>query len=74
MQLRFVPSETTFSYFEALEGYLGAHGRPLAFYSDKHSVFRVSQKDLNSPLTKSGLADSLWPRRCGDEHGAGSAG
>jgi len=48
MQLRFVPSETTFSYFEALEGYLGAHGRPLAFYSDKHSVFRVSKKDLKS--------------------------
>src|SRR4051794_21920730 len=48
MQLRFVPSETTFSYFEALEGHLGAHGRPLAFYSDKHSVFRVSKKDLTS--------------------------
>ena len=48
MQLRFVPSETTFSYFEALEGYLGAHGRPLAFYSDKHSVFRVGKKDLKS--------------------------
>jgi heme/copper-type cytochrome/quinol oxidase subunit 1 len=27
-----------------------------------------------SPLTKSGLADSLWPRRCGDDHGARSAG
>jgi transposase len=45
MQLRFVPSETAFSYFEALQGYLEAHGRPLAFYSDKHSVFRVGKKD-----------------------------
>jgi transposase len=43
MQLRFVPSESAFSYFEALEGYLTAHGRPLAFYSDKHSVFRVAK-------------------------------
>jgi len=45
MQLRFVPSESAFSYFEALEGYLAAHGRPLAFYSDKHSVFRVAQTE-----------------------------
>src|SRR4029078_2893536 len=43
MQLRFVPSESAFSYFEALEGYLQAHGRPVAFYADKHSVFRVAK-------------------------------
>ncbi len=41
MELRFVPSESTFSYFEALESYLRNHGRPVAFYSDKHTVFRV---------------------------------
>ncbi|WP_338092673.1 ISNCY family transposase [Salipiger mangrovisoli] len=41
MELRFVASESTFSYFEALESYLLKHGRPVAFYSDKHSVFRV---------------------------------
>jgi transposase len=45
MQLRFVPSESTDSYFEALRGYLEAHGCPVAFYSDKHSVFRVLRKD-----------------------------
>ena len=45
MELRFVPSESTFSYFEALERYLKAHGRPVAFYSDKYSVFRVAKKD-----------------------------
>lgn len=45
MQLRFVPSESAFSYFEALEGYLAAHGRPVALYSDKHSVFRVAKKE-----------------------------
>lgn len=42
MELRFVKSESTFSYFEALESYLLRHGRPVAFYSDKHSVFRVA--------------------------------
>ncbi|GGW42842.1 hypothetical protein GCM10011452_33960 [Gemmobacter lanyuensis] len=40
MELRFVTSENTFSYFEALESYLLKHDRPVAFYSDKHSVFR----------------------------------
>src|SRR5215207_7209057 len=43
MQLRFVASESAFSYFEALEGYLQAHGRPVAFYADEHSVFRVAK-------------------------------
>lgn len=46
MQLRFVPSESAFAYFEALQGYLEAHGRPIAFYSDKHSVFRVNKQDV----------------------------
>jgi transposase len=48
MQLRFVPSESTFSYFEALDLYLAAHGRPVAFYSDKHSVFRVANQSAKS--------------------------
>ena len=43
MQLRFVPSESTSSYFEALSGYLQSHGCPVAFYSDKHSVFRMNR-------------------------------
>src|SRR6478752_4426447 len=45
MQLRFVRSESAFSYFAALELYLQDHGAPVAFYSDKHSVFRVAKKD-----------------------------
>lgn len=48
MHLRFVRSETTFSYFEALEAYLAQHGRPVAFYSDKHSVFRVASQGAKS--------------------------
>src|SRR6056297_3459399 len=45
MELRFVKSESTFSYFEALEGYLQNYGRPVAFYSNKHTVFRVAKED-----------------------------
>ncbi|WP_419737885.1 ISNCY family transposase [Ruegeria sp.] len=48
MHLRFVESESTFSYFEALEGCLAEHGRPVAFYSDKHSVFRVPNQAAKS--------------------------
>lgn len=48
MQLRFVTSESTFSYFEALDLYLAEHGRPVAFYSDKHTVFRVANQSAKS--------------------------
>lgn len=44
-QLRFVRSESLFGYFAALEPYLTTHGRPVAFYSDKHSIFRVAKSD-----------------------------
>jgi len=33
MELRFVPSESTFAYFEALKSYLQHNGKPVAFYS-----------------------------------------
>ncbi|MCD6026130.1 MAG: family transposase [Solimicrobium sp.] len=44
MHLYFTHSESTFSYFEATSAYINQHGKPQAFYSDKHSVFRVNQK------------------------------
>ncbi len=47
MELRFVESETTFDYFEATRTYLERHGKPVAFYSDKHSIFRVSKRGAN---------------------------
>jgi transposase len=48
MELRFVASESTFAYFAALKAYLERHGKPVAFYSDKHSIFRVSNEDAVS--------------------------
>jgi transposase len=44
MQLHFTRTESTFSYFEALQKYLDTHGKPVAFYSDKASVFYVKQR------------------------------
>jgi hypothetical protein len=45
MHLEFVPSETAFDYFRATRTYLEAHGKPVAFYSDRHSIFRVSKSE-----------------------------
>ena len=50
MHLQFVESESTpvqargrlFAYFHAARVYLEAWGKPVAFYSDKHGVFRVN--------------------------------
>lgn len=43
MLVRFTTTESTFSYFEATRGYLERYGKPLAFYSDKASVFRINK-------------------------------
>jgi transposase len=42
MYLQFVEAETTFNYFAAVRSHLTACGKPLAYYSDKFSVFRVN--------------------------------
>lgn len=42
---RFAEAETTEAYMRTLRGYLDTHGRPVAIYSDKHSIFRVNQWD-----------------------------
>jgi winged helix-turn helix protein len=44
MHLQFVESESTFAYFHATRAYLEAWGKPVAFYSDKHGVFRVNHQ------------------------------
>jgi transposase len=41
MELRFVEVESAFDYFASTSAYLQRHGKPVAFYSDKHSIFRV---------------------------------
>jgi len=43
MHLQFVQSESTFAYFNATQRYLEQHGKPVAFYTDKHAVFRVNK-------------------------------
>jgi hypothetical protein len=45
MQLRFVTSESAFDYFRTTRAYLEQHGKPVAFYTDKHGIFRVNAED-----------------------------
>jgi hypothetical protein len=42
VELFFTPAETTFGYWAALRRYLARYGKPRAFYSDKHGIFRVN--------------------------------
>lgn len=45
-ELRFVKSESFFSYAAASRAYIERHGKPVAFYSDKHGIFRVNQPSV----------------------------
>ena len=40
MHLKMVETENTFAYMDATREYIERHGKPVALYSDKHSVFR----------------------------------
>jgi hypothetical protein len=42
--LRFVEGESTFDYMQATRLYIERYGKPIAFYSDKHTVFRVNKR------------------------------
>jgi transposase len=58
-ELWFVPTETFFGYCEATRHYVERYGKPLAFYSDKHGIFRVNQArplGTTSGLTQFGRA------------------
>src|SRR5947207_6217682 len=45
MELCFADTESTFDYFYATRRYLERHGKPMAFYSDRLSVFHVQARD-----------------------------
>ncbi|WP_285377994.1 ISNCY family transposase, partial [Vibrio sp. B172a] len=45
MNLRFSETESAIDYMVTTREYLEAHGKPLAFYSDRHAVFHNSNKN-----------------------------
>jgi hypothetical protein len=56
--LQFVNNESFFSYGQACAQYFQSLGKPVAFYSDKHGIFRVNQRSVGSSdaLTQFGRA------------------
>jgi len=58
VQLLFVECESFFSYCQATEAYFKFYGKPVAFYSDKHGIFRVNVPSTGSrtDLTQFGRA------------------
>jgi hypothetical protein len=56
MALRFVTSESAFDYFRTTRAYLETHGKPVAFYSDKHNIFRVNNGEGGDRVTQFGRA------------------
>ena len=52
LALGFFAAETTEAYMETTRAHLAAHGRPVAYYSDRYSVFRVNKKDREGALTQ----------------------
>ncbi len=49
MGARFYPVESTGAYLDSLQRYVSAHGRPLALYSDRHSIFTKHDPDDPEP-------------------------
>jgi hypothetical protein len=58
IELYFTPGETTFGYFAATQRYVTRYGKPMAFYSDKNSIFKVNMKNAlsGSGMTQFGRA------------------
>ena len=52
-----VECESAFAYFAARPEYIKRHGKPVAFYSDKHSIFRIKRKD---GIGASGMTQFGW--------------
>ena len=59
VKARFSEVETTQGYFKLIEEYFLEIGLPLAFYVDKHSIFRVNTP-TNLDLKKPGKGNNRW--------------
>ena len=44
MLLHMAPSESAMAYMQATQVYIEQYGKPIAFYSDQHGIFRVNAK------------------------------
>lgn len=58
----FVDYEGTWTLFEATEHYLKTYGKPLAFYVDKHSTFKINRQATVEEELKDKQAQSQFTR------------
>jgi transposase len=59
VQLAFASSETTAVYRRVLRRHLEQYGRPAALYSDRHSIFRISQVEPANGATTTQFGRAL---------------
>ena len=59
VQLAFAPSETTAVYLGVLRRHLEQYGRPVALYSDRHSIFRINQVEPANGATTTQFGRAL---------------
>ena len=59
LQLWFAPSETTAAYMFVLRRHLERYGRPVALYSDRHSIFRINQVEPANGATTTQFGRAL---------------
>lgn len=62
MDGEFVDYEGTFTFFGGTEHYLKTHGKPLAFYVDKHSTFKVNRQATIEEELRDSQAQSQFAR------------
>jgi hypothetical protein len=57
-----VHEETTNDYFQAMHAYIKTHGKPLALYVDKHSVFRTTRFGSGASSIDDSLKETQFTR------------
>ncbi|MDA1197406.1 MAG: ISNCY family transposase [Nanoarchaeota archaeon] len=56
MEFRFIEEECLEGYFQGMKRYIETHGRPLALYSDRHTIFKSPKAEERPKLTQFGKA------------------
>ena len=56
IEARFYPGERLVCYLDLMGRYLKRHGRPLAFYADRSTIFQPTEKSLTTEKTQFGRA------------------
>jgi hypothetical protein len=59
LHLSFAKSESTHSYFRAVRAHLERYGKPVAYYTDKHSVFRATAREPRGGRTATQFGRAL---------------